>query len=128
MNLLVLQCVIGVVLSAGTDARILERSIPADALAVYAGRPAAELTATQPAAGPNAMTAWMIALGAMGVIPDQGRIVADILATLPLVNRQTHAIALLDITAQQVAEDSYRLNDMQAALLIDGIASVPDFD
>jgi len=107
---------------------MLERSIPADALAVYVGRPTTEQATSQPSTSGNALTAWMIALGAMGVIPDQGRVVADVIATLPLVNRQPHAFTLLDITAKQVAQDSYRLNEMQAALLIDDVASAPDFD
>lgn len=128
MVLPVLPFLICAMLSAGADAHMLERSIPADALAVYVGRPTTEQATTQPSTSGNALTAWMIALGAMGVIPDQGRVVVDVIATLPLVNRQPHALALLDITAKQVAQDSYRLNDMQAALLIDDVASAPDFD
>ena len=128
MSPLALPLLLCTVFSASPDARLLERNIPADALAVYVGRPATEQATTQPGGAGQAMTAWMIALGAMGVIPDEGRVLADVLATLPLVNRQPHALALLDITAKQVAEDSYRLDDMQAALLIDGTASAADFD
>lgn len=54
----------------------------------------------------------------IGVIPEHGRLYADIAASLPLLGRFDHAYALLSISAMELRENSYRLARMQMVLLI----------
>jgi hypothetical protein len=88
-------------------------------MAVYFGRPAQETPSTQPSYSLNQLAGWVMTLKAMGVIPREGRVVADIIATLPMLAKRPYAVALMDITARKLKPGSYRLNSMQAALLID---------
>lgn len=106
-------------LALAAQAAPIESLIPSDAMAVYVGRPG-DAAATQPAGGVT-IGAWVGALQTMGVIPDQGRVIADVFATLPLLNQREHLLALLDITSQRVGLDSYRLKDMQAVLVLDSV-------
>jgi hypothetical protein len=55
----------------------------------------------------------------MGVIPQSGRVLADIVGSLPLLSRRPHAFMMLDVTSKQIGDGVYRLNTMQAALVID---------
>ncbi|UCD28449.1 MAG: hypothetical protein JSV03_15415, partial [Planctomycetota bacterium] len=105
--------------SAVADARPLDTCIPGNAMAVYFGRPSADTPTTRPTSTLNQLAAWVIALKAMGVIPHEGRLIADIMATLPMLGERSYAVALLDITARKLGPGSYRLNDMQAALIVD---------
>lgn len=105
-------------LGAG-ESRPLGSCVPRDAMAVYFGRPSPEMMATQPAGAITQLSGWIITLKAMGVIPAQGRVLADLVGTLPLLSRRPHAFMLLDVTSRPVAENVYRLNTMQSALVLD---------
>lgn len=106
----------------------LERCVPADAMAVYINRPAprpehdAELPATDRLGG------LLMTLKLAGVLPREGRIIADIAGTLPVVGRHPHALVLLDITAQRVGRDSYRLDELQAGLVVQSGGMTPALD
>ena len=109
-------------LSAG-ESRPLDTCVPREAMAVYYGRPSPDMMTTRPGGAINQLSGWIITLKAMGIIPDQGRVLADLIGTLPLLSRRPHALMLLDVNARVIAEDVYRLNTMQAALVIDVTSS-----
>ena len=76
--------------------------------------------ASGPAAmGPEQLAGWLVTLKAMGVIPREGRVVADAFGTLPIIWRRHHAIVLLDVTSKPVGPQVYRLRDMRAGFLLD---------
>jgi hypothetical protein len=102
------------------DTRALDELVPADAMAVYFGRPTPDMLAAPPGGATDHLAGWIITLKAMGVIPREGRVIADIVGTLPMLTRHPHALVLLDITSRKIDDDVYRLNDMQAALVIEG--------
>src|SRR5262245_57921822 len=104
--------------SAG-ESRPLDTCVPRDVMAVYFGRPSPEMIASRPAGAVDQLSGWIITLKAMGIIPQQGRVLADIIGTLPLLSRRPHALMLLDVTSKKIGQDVYRLNTMQSALLID---------
>lgn len=106
----------------------IEATVPADALAVYFSRPSAEMTDPQTSGAIQGIGRWLTTLKAMGLLPQQGRVIADVIATLPLLTRRPHALVLLDITAKRLGPGSYRLNDMRSALIVDseGIATELD--
>jgi len=106
-------------LAATGETRPLAECIPAGAMAVYFGRPAPEMLSAPPGGMVDQLAAWLITLKAVGVIPREGRIIADIVGTLPLLGRRPHALGLLDITAKEVRPGVYRLNDLQSVLVID---------
>ncbi|MEP0844568.1 MAG: hypothetical protein HRF43_17860 [Phycisphaerae bacterium] len=107
----------------GEPARI-ESCVPADAMAVYFSRPASDAAQTGGLASVEAIGRWLLALKTLGVIPQQGRVIADILGTLPLVAQRDFALVLLDITARPISPGVYRLKDMKSALVVesDGLA------
>ncbi|UCG33478.1 MAG: hypothetical protein JSU68_02360 [Phycisphaerales bacterium] len=90
--------------------------LPADAMAVYAGRPVAT-TDHQPSTA-----AGFLALAGtarqMGLWPRGGRHYADMLSALPLLGRYPHAGALLDVTVSPIGADSHRLNTLHAVVLV----------
>jgi hypothetical protein len=110
----------------------LEAFVPADAMAVYFGRPSVPTTApagvptTQGAA--SQLSGWVVTLKAMGVIPRQGRWIADLVGTLPILTSRPHAAALLDITAKQLSPESYRLSTLQAGFIIDSTGIEQEID
>ncbi len=97
----------------------LEACVPADAMAAYMGRPSREAEGEGGGSLGN-LSGWLFALNTMGVLPEQGRVAADAVATLPLLARSPHAIVLLDATARRLDEGGSRLDSLQAALVIEG--------
>lgn len=115
----------GAVFAAGLPARAaeprpIEACVPADVMAVLFNRPysdtASGLATNRPVEN---IGRWLLMLKTMGLIPQQGRVVADIVGTLPLVSRRPYALFLLDATAKQLGPASYRLNDMKSGVVID---------
>ncbi|HON68179.1 MAG TPA: hypothetical protein PLS23_16960, partial [Phycisphaerae bacterium] len=96
----------------------LEASIPADAMAAYFGRPTPDMFNAPPGGTAEQLASWLITLKGMGVIPKDGRVAADVIGTLPILWRRPHVAVLLDITTQDLGQGSYRLDRMQAALVI----------
>lgn len=98
-------------------------------MAAYFSRPAPEAAGSDAAGGTAAsLSRWLITLKAMGVLPQQGRIVADIFATVPLLSRRPHALVLLDATAREIGPGSYRLNELKSALVVDNEGIALDLD
>lgn len=106
----------------------IEATVPADALLVYFSRPSAEMADPSGGGAIEGIGRWLVTLKTMGLLPQQGRIVADVIGTLPLLTRRPHALVLMDITARKLGPGSYRLNDMKSALVVDqeGIATELD--
>lgn len=96
----------------------LEASIPADAMAAYFGRPSPAMLNAPPGGTAESLASWLVTLKGMGVIPKDGRVAADVIGTLPMLWRRPHAAVLLDITSQDLGRDVYRLERMQAALIV----------
>lgn len=108
--------------------------VPADNLVVYMAKPygagAVEPT-TQPGTPPpvsDASIATILStLNAVGLIPDEGQVFADIAAALPLLGRFEHALILLDVSSRIVGDAggrpkartgvSLRLKTLQAAVV-----------
>lgn len=88
-------------------------------MAVYFGRPSPDMLNAPQGGAIQQLSGWIITLKAMGVIPEQGRVLADVIGTLPLLSRRPHAIMLLDVTSRKIVDDVYRLNTMQSAVVID---------
>jgi hypothetical protein len=104
--------------------RPIEATVPADALAVFFSRPSPDMANPAEPGAVESLGHWLVTLKAMGLLPQQGRIVADIIGTVPLLARRPYALVLMDITAMKRGPGSYRLNDMKSALVVDseGIA------
>ena len=88
-------------------------------MAVYFGRPSREMVEAPPGATVDRLAGWLIALKAVGVIPEEGRVIADIVGTLPILGRRPHTLVLLDATSREVRPGSHRLDRLQCALMID---------
>jgi len=90
--------------------------LPADALIAYAGVP------PQNDDDRNGGVSRLLALAdgarALGLLPDSGRIFADIGSAFPLLGTYPHALALLDISTKQVGPESHRLASLQAVLIL----------
>lgn len=99
--------------------RPIEATVPAGALAVLFNRPSPDMTNPDQPGAVEDLGRLLITLKTMGLLPEKGRILADIAGTLPLLSRQPYALVLLDITAKQLGPGSYRLNDMRSALIVD---------
>ncbi len=103
--------------------------VPAEVMAVMFSTPApVEEAAAGQATSIDRLAGWVIALKAMGVIPREGRVLADIASTLPLVAKRPYALMLMDITSRQVSEEVYRLNDLRAALVLETRGADEAFD
>lgn len=102
------------------ESRPLDTCVPGDAMAAYMVRPSPDMRTAKPGGTVDQIATWLITLKAMGVIPREARVWADLVGTMPMLARRPHAVVLLDITSKQIHPDVYRLNDMQAALLVDG--------
>jgi len=114
--------------SVAGESRPLDTCVPAEAMAAYFARPTPEMLNLPPGGTLDQLAGWLVTFKAMGIIPRQGRVVADLIATLPMLARRPHALVLLDITSKRIRLDVYRLKDMQAALLIDGEGLSLDID
>jgi hypothetical protein len=90
--------------------------LPADVMAVYAGRPVAT-PGDQPSAA-GGFLALAATARQVGLWPESGRQYADILSTLPLLGRYPHALALLDVTIREIGGGSHRLDTLHAVLLL----------
>jgi len=113
---------------ATASAKPLNQCLPGNVMAAYFGRPS-----PTPAQGPqtqtlNQLAMWIMTLKSMGIIPQEGQIFADIAATLPMLGQRPYAIALLDISAKELAPGSYRLKDMRAVLIVDTQGSQVAYD
>src|SRR5687767_2069896 len=113
-SLLPLVCI---ALSAN-ESPAVQTWVPQDAMAAYWSRPSTEVPTSGPSTSQQ-MATWMATFKAMGVIPREGRAIADIVGTLPLLGQRAHTMVLLDIAAKTVPPDGYRLDTMQAALVMD---------
>lgn len=96
----------------------LENCVPADAMAVYFGRPSPEMLNAPEGGTAASLASWLITLKGMGLIPKDGRVVADVVGTIPMLWRRPHCAMLLDITTREIDKDVYRLDRMQAALVV----------
>lgn len=96
----------------------LETCVPADAMAAYFGRPSPEMLSAPRGGTADNIASWLITLKGMGVIPRDGRVAADILGSVPILWRRPHTLMLLDITTREIYHDVYRLDQMQAAVVI----------
>jgi len=116
-------------LAAGPgEYRSLDTCVPAEAMAVYFGRPSPEMLNAPPGSVVDRLAGWLIALKRMGLIPQQGRVIADVAGTLPMLGRRPHTLVLLDITSKRIRPEVYRLKEMQAALVIDAEGMSDEFD
>lgn len=106
----------------------LDACVPADAMAVYFGRPSPDMLDAPPGGKVDQFATLMITLKAMGVIPREGRVIADIVGTVPIFWRRPHAVVLMDITSKEIGPQAYRLDELKAALVIDerGVARALD--
>ncbi|MBI4580634.1 MAG: hypothetical protein HY718_13080, partial [Planctomycetes bacterium] len=105
--------------AAGGDFGPLERCVPADAMAAYFGRPSPEMLNAPTGGTAESLASWLITLKGLGVIPRDGRVAADVIGTLPILWRRPHVAMLLDVTSEQVRPDVFRLDQLQAALVVD---------
>ncbi len=88
-------------------------------MVVYFGRPSPEMIDAPPGGGTaDNLASWLITLKGMGVIPRDGRLAADIIGSVPVLWRRPHAMVLLDISSREMSKDVYRLEQMQAALVV----------
>jgi hypothetical protein len=115
-------------LAAESPPKPIEACVPADPMLVYFNRPAAETREAQPTGPAAQLAAWMITLKAMGIIPQQGRMLADIVGTLPLLARRPHAIVLLEATPKVIGPRSYRLGTLSSALIVESSGLEIEFD
>ena len=109
-------------IGAGPPSDDLMRYVPDDAMVVLAGRLLPRsLPATAPAEG-EAGTVFLQQVLAVGLqlrlLPEDVRLLGDVLGTLPLLSRHPCVFALLDVSSQPVAGRSYRLEQMQAGLVL----------
>src|SRR5262245_2888645 len=101
--------------------------VPRDAMVAYWGRPPSQVPTTAPT-GAQQMATWMVTPKAMGVNPREGRLLADIVGTLPLLGQRAHAWVLLDITSKHIPPDINRLDQMQSAWVIDSTGIEVEID
>lgn len=87
-------------------------------MAAYFGRPSPDMLNAPPGGTAENLASWLVTLKGMGLIPKDGRVAADIIGTMPMLWRRPHAAVLIDITTQEIRADVFRLNRMQAALII----------
>ncbi len=112
----------GVALVEPCHAGDLLRRVPIDAYAVIWGDPRAL------PAGPGAATQQggrlglepLLALASqLQMIPPEARVVADVIASLPLLAKYPYAFALLDVTSMPIEGGAYRLEQLQAAMVFE---------
>lgn len=94
----------------------LEGLIPSNSMAAYIGRPM-----PNPLIGttPSTLIRWLGVASDSGVVPQPMRLYVDLTGFLPLLGRHPHAVILLDATSQRAGPNSYRLEALQLALLIE---------
>src|SRR5262245_40934859 len=90
-DLMTLALAVAVTSLAAGETRPLDSCVPRDAMAVYFGRPSPEMISAPPGGAVEQLSGWIITLKAMGVIPQSGRVLADIVGSLPLLSRRPHA-------------------------------------
>lgn len=90
--------------------------LPAETLAFYYGMPVGATF------GPAGALEWVSRgveiAGHLGRLPAQTRLTTDLLGRLPLLGRYPHVVALLDIDAERLADDVYRLASLRAVLIL----------
>ncbi len=117
---------------ASAEGRSVASLVPADCLVLYAAKPytvlAPPTTQTASSQPGNLMSVASVIsfLNASGLLPDEGQVFADIVATMPLLGRFEHALILLDISSKLVETEneshvgddfSLRLNNLQTAVI-----------
>ncbi len=122
------------------DSPGLAARVPADAMAVYFGQPMpqSETSGSRSAAKngdpagaaaqSDQLAIMLMTLKSAGMVPEAGRMWVDLVTSLPVLSRHPHAAVLLDVTAREMAPEVYRLNDLQAALVIDSGGLTHDID
>jgi hypothetical protein len=90
--------------------------LPADVMFAYAGIP--DRHSRQKGSAIKSFLALADGARQLGLWPNKGRTFADVLSAFPLLGEYPHVLALLDVTSREVRPGSYRLNDMQAAVLL----------
>lgn len=106
----------------------LPACIPDDVMAVYFGRPSPEIATRPQTQGGVSLSTWLFSLKQMGVIPQEGRVIADIAGTIPMLGSRPHAVTLLDITVYELKPEVYRLEQLKAGLIVDVGEMGDDFD
>jgi hypothetical protein len=96
----------------------LERCVPADAMAVYFGRPSPDMIEGEGGGTAGSLASWLVTLKGVGLIPRDGRVAADIIGTVPILWRRPHALMLLDVSSREVRSGVYRLAQLRAALVV----------
>lgn len=104
---------------AAGESRPLDQCVPDDAMMALMVRPAPDMLDAPPGGTIDRLATWLMAFKAVGVIPEEGRMLADLVGTLPLLSRRPHAVILMDITAREFEPEAYKLDELEAALLID---------
>ncbi len=114
--------------AAAGEAPDLSACLPESAMVAWFGRPSPAMLDAPPGGVVDRLAGWLLTLKGAGVIPPDARVVADAVATIPLLGRRPHALALLDLTIRQLGPASYRLNSLQAVAVVDVGPLGGDFD
>ncbi len=97
-------------------------------MVAYFGRPSPEMLTTGVGGTADQLASWLITLKGMGLIPHDGRIAADVIGTVPILWRRPHTAMLLDISSKEIKPGVFRLEQLQAAMVIEsrGIETAVD--
>ena len=103
---------------ASGPARPLAASIPADAKLAWFARPAPWMQPHIAAAAQLTAAAGM--LGDLGLFEGgaAGSALTDVALALPVLGRHEHALVMLDAGARRIGRNSFRVDDLQVALLV----------
>lgn len=102
--------------AAGAYSHAALELLPRDTLAYYCGQPGENAGATGAA---DWITRGVSLAGRIGHLPERTRLVADSLASLPLLGQFPHVVALLDARATEIAPAVYRLASFKAVLILE---------
>ena len=94
----------------------LAASVPADAMVYYHCRPRRGNDGGSTTA--NTVASVLTTVGTLGLLSGQAQLMTDALAVVPLLGSREHAVVLLDVSSKKVGPASYRLEQMQVALVI----------
>jgi len=119
----VLFLIAAVAPASSADAADLFARVPADAYVMIAGQPSRLQSATtQPVAGsgPSFGLEQLVSLASqLKMLPEQARVVADVVTSLSLLGRYPYVFALLDISSKPLPGGAYRLEQLQAAMMFE---------
>ncbi len=97
--------------------------VPADAMAVVAGRPLVHLApattsaATSQPESQGFLQQILFVAMQLKILPPEARTLGDIAGCMPLLGRYPYAFVLFDITAKPLPRGGHRLAQMQAAMV-----------